>query len=210
MDLGGARARRRWRARVTASRMTKDADFFQNRQTGRRTTPTRARRRRAARRRADRCEMDTRRVVCARDAGTEDDRTSLGDVRVGLGCVAFGDASAKSESAKMTVTRGAEEAAALACETLNSVSSSASASASARAVVDVVWFGPSAGRDASSGEETRYDDAGEWTPAMVAAYGCFVERKVCLVNLRAREWCRAGEGDCREARGRWRRRLACR
>ena len=73
----------------------------------------------------------------------------------------------------------------LACETLNSVSSSASASASARAVVDVVVRSVGGPRRV----ERRRDAIrrrGEWTPAMVAAYGVFRRAKSLFVNLRAR------------------------
>ena len=176
MDLARARAATVARA-ATASRMTKDLIFSKSSDEKENDADAREE---AATRAATRGSMRDGYAACGIRARCGDGGRS--DVRWetfawGSAASSSATSSAKSESAKMTVTRGAEEAAALACETLNSVSSSAIASASARAVVDVVWFAPSAGRDASSGEETRYADAGEWTPAMVAAYGVFRRAK---------------------------------
>lgn len=176
MDLARARAETVARA-ATASRITNDLIFSKSSDEAENDAEAREE---AATRAATRGSTRDGYAACGMRARCGDGRGS--DVRWetfawGSAASSSSSSAAKSESAKMTVTRGAEEAAALACETLNSVSSSASASASARALVDVVWFAPSAGRDAASGEETRYDDAGAWTPAMVAAYGVFRRAK---------------------------------
>ena len=173
MDL--ARARGDGGARGAASRMTKDSIFSKSSDGKENDADAREE---AATRAATRGSMRDGYAACGMRARCGDGGRS--DVRwetfASAAAACALDASAKSESAKMTVTRGAEEAAALACETLNSVSSSASASASARAVVDVVWFVVGRARRV----ERRRDAIrrrGEWTPAMVAAYGVFRRAK---------------------------------
>ena len=84
----------------------------------------------------------------------------------------------------------------MACETLNSVSSSASASASARAVVDVVWFAPAGGpRRVGPGEETRYAGLGSGRRPWWRRTECFVERKVCLSEFARARVVSCGRGE---------------